>query len=168
MPIKAACSCGHSFDAPSKYAGKKVKCPKCKEPLQVPAGNKSGKGGKSGTSKISVKCGCGKDFQVKAELAGKRVKCPGCGAPLTIQAAESTEKKKSKPIDQESMMAEMFDEIGFALDDGSKGRKCPECKAPMQPEAIICIDCGYNETLGKKMKTFRPVTAEDRAKKASR
>jgi hypothetical protein len=38
----------------------------------------------------------------------------------------------------------------------------------MAAEAILCIDCGYNENLGKKMKVVRPVTATDRAKKASK
>lgn len=89
-----------------------------------------------------------------------------------VGAVESSSRgatgNKEVATDKEAMMNEMFDEIGFALDDGTKGRKCPECKAPMQPEAIICIECGYNETLGKKMKTIRPVTAEDRAKKAAR
>lgn len=38
MPIKVSCSCGASFAAKDELAGKTVKCPKCKEPLAIPAG----------------------------------------------------------------------------------------------------------------------------------
>ncbi|MFO0902780.1 MAG: zinc ribbon domain-containing protein [Pirellulales bacterium] len=37
MPIKVACRCGAAFAAPDHYAGKTVKCPKCAQPLTVPA-----------------------------------------------------------------------------------------------------------------------------------
>ncbi|MCA9171397.1 MAG: hypothetical protein KDB23_27195 [Planctomycetales bacterium] len=37
MPIKTVCSCGAAFAAPDKYAGRQVKCPKCSEPVRVPA-----------------------------------------------------------------------------------------------------------------------------------
>jgi hypothetical protein len=190
MPIKADCSCGHTFNAPSKYAGKKVKCPKCKEPLTITAAKQASSPAKQASSpakqassptsgkasKIAVTCKCGKAFQAKLELAGKRVKCPACGDPITIKPPKSatlaTTKKSTaaaKPVKQESMMSEMFDEIGFAMEEGGGvGRKCPECKSPMAAEAILCIDCGYNENLGKKMKVVRPVTATDRAKKASK
>lgn len=63
-------------------------------------------------------------------------------------------------------MDDLFDEVGFAPTEG-RGKKCPECKAPMKPEAIICIDCGYNENLGRRMKVKRPVTAAERAKRLS-
>jgi hypothetical protein len=35
--ILTRCSCGKSFQAPAKFAGKMVRCPGCKEPLRVPA-----------------------------------------------------------------------------------------------------------------------------------
>src|SRR5688500_8754749 len=38
MPIEASCpSCGGKFRVPDAAAGKKVRCPKCKEPMPVPA-----------------------------------------------------------------------------------------------------------------------------------
>lgn len=37
MPIKVSCSCGQSFNAKDELAGKRVRCPKCKNPLQIPA-----------------------------------------------------------------------------------------------------------------------------------
>lgn len=176
MPIKASCECGHSFEAPSKYAGQKVKCPKCKQPLKIPA--KKAAAGSAGAaakpSKITVKCKCGKAFAAKAELAGKKVKCPGCGDPVVIpakggagkSAKKSAAPKQAAPAKQPNAeMAELFDEVGFNPEDGSAAKKCPECRASMRDEAIICIECGYNETTGKVMKTYRPVTQEERKKR---
>ena len=37
MPIKTVCSCGAAFAAPDKFAGRQVKCPKCSQPVRVPA-----------------------------------------------------------------------------------------------------------------------------------
>jgi len=163
MPIKAACSsCGHSFSAASKFAGKKVKCPKCKKSLMIPNGKKSPSSSAEPTAKIAVKCDCGKSFSAKPELAGKKVKCPGCGKPILIKAAAA---KRSAPK-AEPTLDDLFDEVGFATGDGP-GKRCPECRAEMKPEAIICIDCGYNENLGKRMVVKRPVTSKERAKKTS-
>ena len=178
MPIKADCSaCGHSFNAPSKYAGKKVRCPKCKEPLVIPAA-KSSSVSKSAGSKVAVKCDCGKKFAAKAEWAGKKVKCPACSNPVRIPGgkapaakAAAKPKTKAKPKPEtaaEPNVAGLFDEVGYNVEDGSAHRKCPECRAAMSDDAIICIDCGYNENTGKKMETYRPVTAEDRASAAEK
>lgn len=186
MPIKASCSCGHVFKAPSKLAGQKVKCPKCKKPIKLPAAKSSGDkqakpaakqaDGAKKSSKIAVKCGkCEKTFGAKPELAGKKVKCPSCGEPVVIKgkksgsASKPTRKSTNKPAAKakkpDEEMGELFDEIGFNPDDGSAAKKCPECRAPMRDEAIVCIDCGYNETTGKVMQTYRPVTQDDRKKR---
>jgi RsiW-degrading membrane proteinase PrsW (M82 family) len=37
MPIPIACSCGKSLKVKDEYAGKRVKCPGCGQPLSVPA-----------------------------------------------------------------------------------------------------------------------------------
>lgn len=177
MPIKADCSsCGHSFKASSKFAGKKVRCPQCKEPLRIPdVTSSSGKGGTAvaAASKIAVKCDCGKSFAAKAEWAGKKVKCPACAKPVRIPGGKAKLPAKKTPPPppvpaSNVSIGGLFDEVGFNTEDGSAHRKCPECRAPMSDEAVICIDCGYNENTGKKLETYRPVTAEDRAKKAEK
>jgi|GEM_PF-3105330 len=133
--------------------------------------------GKSDSSKIAVKCDCGKKFAAKAEWAGKKVKCPACSSPVRIPGGKSPAKKsaakpkpktKSEPEAPAPTVAGLFDEVGYNLEDGSAHRKCPECRAAMSDEAIICIQCGYNENTGRKMETYRPITAEDRAKAAER
>src|SRR5262249_4154612 len=37
MPISLSCPCGARLNAPDTTAGKKVKCPKCGDPIAVPA-----------------------------------------------------------------------------------------------------------------------------------
>ncbi len=37
MPIEVRCQCGKKVKAPDKYAGRKVKCPGCQEPMDIPA-----------------------------------------------------------------------------------------------------------------------------------
>lgn len=37
MPITVTCPSGHKINAPEKFAGKVVKCPKCSQPIQVPS-----------------------------------------------------------------------------------------------------------------------------------
>jgi hypothetical protein len=37
MPISVACSCGQKITAKNELAGKTVKCPKCNQPLKIPA-----------------------------------------------------------------------------------------------------------------------------------
>lgn len=168
MPIKADCSsCGHSFKAASKFAGKKVKCPNCKDPLTIPAATKSGA---SAAGKIAVKCECGQKFSAKPEWAGKKVKCPGCSKPIRIPSPGAKPKSAATPPPPvpEASLGGLFDEVGFNTEDGSAHKKCPECRAAMSDDAIICIDCGYNESTGKQMETYRPVTAADRAKRAEK
>lgn len=36
MPIRVKCSCGHAINAPDKFAGKAVQCPKCQASVSIP------------------------------------------------------------------------------------------------------------------------------------
>lgn len=115
---------------------------------------------------IKVQCGCGKAFAAKDELAGKTVKCPGCQKPLKIPAVgvpAASAAKAAKPAVAKtaapapapaSAQDDLFDEIGLAPPtEGS--RPCPGCSEPMPLQAIICVKCGYNTRLGRRMTTER-------------
>ena len=124
---------------------------------------------------IKVQCGCGAAFAAKDELAGKTVKCPKCQKPLKISAAGKAPAKpkqaiaakpvakavKVKPIAEEKAKVlpvtsteSLFDEIGLqAAVEGT--RPCPGCTEPMPIEAIICIKCGYNARIGRRMETAK-------------
>ena len=36
MAIKVACACGKKLSVKDEHAGRRVKCPSCKKPLQIP------------------------------------------------------------------------------------------------------------------------------------
>lgn len=40
--------------------------------------------------------------------------------------------------------------------------KCPKCGSPMQPEAILCIQCGYNLKTGRQLETQSDTEAQRR------
>ncbi len=196
MPIRVKCACGKQFGAAEKYAGKKVKCPACSQPVVIPVPNtlasakvpSDGNAKASTPVKIAVKCACGQVVSAKASLAGKTVKCPGCKKPLKLPPAQrksppgvpSTPAKlpdtpsRSTADASSSSVEELFDEMGIRPNPGASdrgaaaARRCPECKAGMAAEAIICIQCGYNERLGRKMATVRSRTQEDRKKKEAK
>jgi len=196
MSIRVTCSCGKQFGAAEKYAGKQVKCPACSQPVVIPVANtqagakvpSAGNAKASLPAKMAVKCVCGHVVSVKAGLAGKTVKCPGCEQPLKIPPAQQKSRRTvrttpanrtdmpsgSTPGSSSSSMEELFDEMGIRPIPGAgesgpaSARRCPECKAGMAAEAIVCIQCGYNERLGRKMTTVRPMTQEDRRKKAAK
>lgn len=86
---------------------------------------------------ISVACGsCAKRFRANEKLAGKRVKCPECGGVLTIP-----------PVDSAALP-----------------RLCPSCAQPLDSKAILCVSCGYDTRVGRKIIT---VTDADEAEDSS-
>lgn len=97
MPIKVACQCGASFNAKDELAGKAVRCPKCKQPLQIPAPAPAPAPANDALSDLFDEAGieaktgptcprCG------AELKPNAVLCVGCG--LHLQTGEQAEGAK--------------------------------------------------------------------------
>lgn len=124
---------------------------------------------------IKVTCQCGKSFAAKDELAGKAVKCPNCQQPLRIPGAPTAAaptRNLSAPLpsaapNQPATSASafgppgggggsqsLFDEVG--LKQAPVGAQmCPGCMAPMTPGAVVCLKCGYNMKLGRRMETVK-------------
>lgn len=93
--IKFTCSnCSHKIGAPERYAGKKVRCPKCKAPTRVP-----GSAEKSDAQKqnlIKFRCPkCNQKIGVSSDYAGKRVKCAKCKNPLRVPQVPSKVERPS-------------------------------------------------------------------------
>ena len=119
---------------------------------------------------LNVTCRCGQRLAVKEGLAGKTVKCPKCAAPLAIPSAGSSHTKPKSPnpaptgakpsaahkgAGSQSPLAELLDEMGLTA--SRTGRRCPECFSDMVPEAIICIECGFNTETGRRIRTKRDI-----------
>jgi len=122
---------------------------------------------------IKVQCACGKSFAAKDELAGKTVKCPACQQPLKIPGASpasapakpaakpAAAKPAAKPAAAKPAPAapapgggDLFDEIGLQA-AAPDTVACPGCTEPMPIAAVVCIKCGYNKNLGRRMQTMK-------------
>ena len=93
--IRAACACGNAIRVTRQYAGRTVRCPRCRHPVVIPdkteffgpapalpplVASKPKKEDKH----IRFICTCGKKMKAPAQYAGRRIKCPQCGLPLRI------------------------------------------------------------------------------------
>lgn len=154
MPIKVTCQCGKSFAAKDELAGKAVKCPNCQQPLRIP-------GGTSTPAKAAA-----------PKAAGTPAKAAGAPAkPAAKPAAKPTPKPAAKPAAKPPSGSSSGIGIGeevqpFGLSDSAlsevglmkqaaNARPCPGCTAPLALDAVICIKCGFNTILGRRMDTIK-------------
>lgn len=155
MPIQVACQCGQRFAAKDELAGRTVKCPKCGSPLAIPRPSASQPapppGGPAGyTGQGFAPPGAypqqpypdsgytGGGFDPLAQPGGSHAQSwLGTGAASSGGGG----------------LGDLFDEAGMSA-PAHTGPRCPGCAAPMRPEAIICVQCGYNMALGRRMETI--------------
>ena len=132
MPIKVTCQCGKSFAAKDELAGKAVKCPNCQQPLRIP-----------GASAASAPHAPGAQ--------------PGLAKPLPSAAPRQPATSASAfgpPPGAGGGVHSLFDEVGLKQAPAG-AMMCPGCAQPLPPNAVICIKCGYNMKLGRRMETVR-------------
>ncbi|NQT94221.1 MAG: hypothetical protein HQ559_15785 [Lentisphaerae bacterium] len=79
--------------------------------------------------------GCGQTLEAPPEMAGDLVVCPACEAEIRVPAAENV------------------DQPAAGVASGDAGGACPECGVGMDPDAVLCVQCGYHLKLGKKIST---------------
>ena len=129
MPILTSCACGAKFAAPSNLAGRKVACPKCKQPVRIPAAASTERAVASATAMIPTICKCGYEFKAKPELAAKKVACPKCKQPVRIPAAPAASAGADERIRVKCG-------CGYEIKAKSElaGRKvaCPKCHADVR------------------------------------
>lgn len=94
MPIKVTCRCGQQFAAKDELAGKVVKCPKCKESLQVgappatqgargPSGTEAAGATPSAVAALLDEVG----FHVHEDKADEAIqRCPACDQKISDRA----------------------------------------------------------------------------------
>lgn len=107
------------------------------------------------TSSNDVSCPeCHKQIKAKPELQGKKVRCKGCGHIFVIPAggagagAAKPAAKAAATDDQES--------YGIAADKDEGVARCPHCAKELNnPDAVICLDCGYNLRTRQRVATIK-------------
>jgi DNA-directed RNA polymerase subunit RPC12/RpoP len=94
--IRTVCPCGKPIRVTRQYAGRTVRCPRCRHPVVIP--NKTDffgpapvlpplvahKPKKAPEKHLRFICTCGKKMKVPVQYAGRSVKCPQCGLCLKI------------------------------------------------------------------------------------
>lgn len=178
MPIPIACQCGRRFAAPDHLLGKRVACPGCGSAIDVAKPNRTAPQ-PSTAAKIPVRCQCGKAFGAAQRLAGKTVSCPACKQPLAVPTmtetpsgpmdATSTNVSVSKPrsLQISQPTAKNLEAINEVLDDVGVVQVgvqlCPGCNSELEPDAVMCVHCGYHVESGKtlKMKQYESTSASN-------
>lgn len=116
---------------------------------------------------IKIKCdSCSSSLTVSDKMAGKRGKCPKCGNVLSIPAAGEADDLSLSPTDGESStpastggwgqsaaspLDDLLSEAGVKA--AAEGPTCPSCHAEVNPDARLCIECGYDFVEGRKLRT---------------
>jgi len=124
-------SCGQNLEAPEDMAGDVVDCPSCQKPLKVP--------------KPAVPPPKPVVPPQKPAFSPPRPAAsePKAGAPQRPAGAGG-----SGPAFSSDAMKK-----ATAAAEKAVSNKCPECGADMKEDAVICLKCGFNRKLGKKMST---------------
>ncbi|MBW8041783.1 MAG: hypothetical protein FVQ85_17540 [Planctomycetes bacterium] len=115
--IRLNCSnCGQKIKADDRYAGKRVRCPKCKSPLQVP--QTEGVASSGETSIIKFRCpNCQQKIGLSPDYAGKVVACAKCKHRLRVPQGPS--KPVQPQVPEELATGGVVGEQPFADDGGS-------------------------------------------------
>ncbi|MBW8884172.1 MAG: hypothetical protein JF612_05215, partial [Planctomycetia bacterium] len=105
----------------------------CQQPLKIPAG--------PAAAVPAVKSAIAKPGVAQPAAKAAAPKAPGAAPRSAAQAPTAS-------------AADAFDEIGLQA-AAPDTRPCPGCSEPMPLAAVICIKCGYNTRLGRRMETVR-------------
>lgn len=106
MPILVVCShCGEKGNAPDSAVGKKVRCPKCRQPMTVPGGSgnptTSTKKKPSPTSEKSViqfSCpSCMQELEAPTSAVGQQMTCSDCDQKLWVPRVSSQSPRSNPP-----------------------------------------------------------------------
>ncbi|MFK7790550.1 MAG: hypothetical protein AB8C95_13795, partial [Phycisphaeraceae bacterium] len=131
--IKFKCkSCEKKISVRAEYAGKKAKCPGCKNPLRVPSNRPK-------RSATGVPIGAGADSG--SSSAGEK----------SYSLSDLAEMEANAAVELTELTSKVSNQAGSARIKG--GKDCPECASSVKQEAVLCVNCGHNFDSGKKMKT---------------
>lgn len=105
---------------------------------------------------IKARCdSCGSSFQAKDSLAGRRVKCPKCSQPLVVPKPASGKVAQGAVTASSGQahnpLLDLLDEVNVKA--AARGPTCPNCASEMSPNAIVCVECGYNVETGQQLST---------------
>ncbi|HET6249471.1 MAG TPA: hypothetical protein VFE47_17400 [Tepidisphaeraceae bacterium] len=105
---------------------------------------------------------CGKRYKLEDQMGGKRAKCK-CGnvllvPPMTIDpalmdsskapAAPPPPPRPAPPTPPPPIASRAGVQQPVATEAAGE---CPSCGAAMAPNAVLCIECGFDKRTGKRL-----------------
>ena len=98
---------------------------------------------------IAVHCtACGARYEVAKEYAGRKAKCGKCGAVMAVPRPEDS-AASDDPGGHAIQTPDQAPVGGASAEDSH----CPECAAPIAPNAVLCVQCGFDLRSGRKTAT---------------
>ncbi len=126
--IKFHCKhCSGKIGVKDEYAGKRVRCPKCKQPVRVPAPEPDDD---FELEMVSAGDG-GDDFDLEMVSEGDAGGALYALAEMEAGAAAEIPSHQQQPA----------------------GNACPQCGKACAPRTKVCVNCGYNFKTRGKLKT---------------
>jgi hypothetical protein len=160
MAIELACpKCRQKYRLKDELAGKKAKCAKCGESMQIP-------GAKPVTAGVAP--------AAKATTAQTSAPKPAAQKPAPAKPVAAV-VAPSKPVIADPLpdLSDLFDDSfpvaaqPSRLESTSSGSSCPKCGGSLASNAVVCVKCGYNKQTGKKLSTSRESSSSSATKKGS-
>lgn len=162
MPVQAKCdACQKTFTLKDEFAGKKIRCPACKEVIQVPqAGSGAGAGATATGMAGGVRVSGGR---MPASSAASRPTPPSrpsatgaASASGTNGAARPAIKGDTTKRPQRTGAMLASEKSGATANDAtvimrSPGTPCPSCGKTVPPGEQACPHCNYHLTLKRKI-----------------
>ncbi len=131
MAIKAKCEkCAARFQAKDELAGKRVKCPKCGEPMRI-----------SDAPVVAIQAPAKAGVRSAPAAHQTATRRP----PANFAGAAGFSARRDNPL------LDLLDEAG--VESMPAGPLCTHCGAEMGATAIICVECGFNMATGKQLVT---------------
>jgi DNA-directed RNA polymerase subunit RPC12/RpoP len=129
--IKFICTkCKHKVGALEKFAGKRVHCPKCKTPLQVP--NSVEKTDSQEQHLIRFCCSsCNQKFAVSPDYAGKQVRCSKCKNALRVPNLKKEPLEKELAVDN-GRFGDIFRDDSLTAELLSAEASAPRVEEPLK------------------------------------
>ena len=96
----------------------------------------------------TIKCSfCNQSFEFDNSSGSLLATCPHCSKQNSVAVHSSTTQRLHILRNAPSLVG---------------GKPCPECAALIEPDAVICVHCGYNVATGKIQPSLRVSSARKR------
>src|SRR5919204_175930 len=87
-----------------------------------------------------------KQTRAPAGVRGKKIRCKSCGhvSPARPAGKAAPGRPKASAPGRPAPDDDEEDANPYAVADLSLAPRCPHCAADMEPDAVVCLSCGYN------------------------